>query len=71
MSLNHMLIKCTGGYKVQNSQEKNQPPRLHGRHEIVFKNEKELETLISVRKLDQVLIIKRNTTEWKYNKMKR
>ena len=33
--LNYILKKYIGGYKRTNSQEKNQPPNVHGRHQTV------------------------------------
>ena len=35
MPLSHILRKCTGGYKLHKSQEKNQPPNVHRRHQTV------------------------------------
>ena len=35
LPLNHMLRKCTGGYKLHKSQEKNQAPIAYGRYQIV------------------------------------
>ena len=32
---NHIFRKCTGGYKLHKSQEKNQPPNVHGRHQTL------------------------------------
>ena len=43
---NHILRKCTGGYKLTKSQGK--LPNVLGRHQTVCWNEKELETLIQV-----------------------
>ena len=46
MPFNHILRKYTGGYKLNKSQEKNQSPNEHGRHQTLYKNKKEWETLI-------------------------
>ena len=32
--------ECTGGYKLKKSQEKNQSPNVHGRHQTVCKKMK-------------------------------
>ena len=40
MSLNHLLRKCTGGYKLTKSQEKNQPPNVHEQYETVCRKRK-------------------------------
>ena len=45
MLLNHALSICIGKYKLHKSQEKNQLPNIHGRHQTA-KNKKELKTLI-------------------------
>ena len=46
MPLNHMLKKCTGGYKFTNSQEKINHLMYMDHINIFPKNEKELETLV-------------------------
>ena len=46
MPLNYTLRKSIGCYKCHKSQEKYQPSTIHGRHQNVRQNEKELETLI-------------------------
>ena len=48
MPLNHILRKCTGGYKLRRLQKKkkNQPLNVHGRIKLFAKNEKELKILI-------------------------
>ena len=38
--MSHILIKCTGGYKLYKSQEKNQPPIIHGQHQTIFQKGK-------------------------------
>ena len=48
MPLNHKLGKFTGGYKLGKSKEKINLPNVHGRHQTVCKNEKELEPLTHV-----------------------
>ena len=35
MPLSHILRKSTREYKLHKSQEKNQPPKVHGRHQTV------------------------------------
>ena len=37
MPLNHILRKFTSGYKLSKSQEKNQSPNVHERHQTVCK----------------------------------
>ena len=51
MPLNHILRKCAGEYKLHKSQETKQSPNVHGRHQNLAKNEKELETLIQTVKI--------------------
>ena len=46
MSLNHILRKCTAGYKLSRSQEKVSHLMYMGDIKLFAKNEKELETLI-------------------------
>ena len=46
MPLNHILRKCTAGYKLGRSQEKVNHLMYLDRHQTFWKNEKELETLI-------------------------
>ena len=36
MPLNHILRKCTTGYKRNKSQEKIISPNVHGRHQTVY-----------------------------------
>ncbi len=43
---NHILRKCTGGYKLTKSQEKINPQMYMDDIKLFVKNEKELETLI-------------------------
>ena len=33
--LNYILRKCTGGYKLYKSQEKNQPPNVHRQYQTI------------------------------------
>ena len=44
--LNHLLRKCTAGYKLSRSQEKNNHLKYTDDIKLFVKNEKELETLI-------------------------
>ena len=37
MPLNHILRKCTAGYKLSRSQVKNQSPNVHGWHQTICK----------------------------------
>ena len=46
MPLNHILIKCTAGYKLGRSQEKINHPTYMDDIKLVVKKEKELKTLI-------------------------
>ena len=46
MPLNHILRKCTAGYKLSRSQEKNNHLMYMDDIKLFAKNEKELETLI-------------------------
>ena len=46
MSLNHILIKCTAGYKLSRSQEKTNHLMYMDDIKLFTKNEKDLETLI-------------------------
>ena len=46
MPLNHILRKCTAGYKLGRSQEKVNPLMYMDDIKLFAKNEKELETLI-------------------------
>ena len=36
MPLTLILRKCIGGYKCHKSQDKNQPPNAHGKHQAVL-----------------------------------
>ena len=36
MLVNHIVRKCTSGYKLHKSQETNQPPHAHRRHQPVY-----------------------------------
>ena len=50
--LNHIFRKCTGGYKLHKSQEKNQPSNVYMDGIKLFaKNEKELEILIQTERI--------------------
>ena len=40
IQLNQILRKCTSGYKLTKSQENDQPPNVHERHQIVYKKRK-------------------------------
>ena len=46
ISLNHILLKCTAGYKLSRSQKKIKHLMYMDDIELFAKNEKELETLI-------------------------
>ena len=46
--LNHILRKCTAGYELSISPEKNQSFNVHGWHETIPKKWKKMETLIYV-----------------------
>ena len=44
MLLNPIHRKCSAGYELSKSQEKDQPLYIHGRHQTFCKNEKEMKT---------------------------
>ena len=48
MPLSHLLRKCTGGYKLHKSQEKNEPPKVHGQHQTVCQKWKRIGNLNTV-----------------------
>ena len=49
MPLNYILRKCTAGHRLSKLKEK---INHHGWHQTIFKNEKELETLIHTVRID-------------------
>ena len=52
MPLNHILKKCTTGYKLSRSQEKINPLMYMYNVKLFSKNEKEMETLIHAVRID-------------------
>ena len=51
MPLNNIHRKCTVRYKIHKSQEKNQPPHVHGRHQIVCQKFFKVEILIQAARI--------------------
>ena len=45
VSMSHILRKCTGGYKLHKSQEKNQSSCVHGRLKTICQKRKRIESL--------------------------
>ena len=40
MPLKHIPRKCTAGYKLSKSQEKNQSPNVHRQHQVIYPHPK-------------------------------
>ena len=65
MPLNHIIRKCTAGFKVSKSQEKINQLMYMDNIKLFAKNEKELENLIhTVRKYNQDIVMKFGTEKF-------